>query len=414
MMAGTVISLPRAAGSTRRLMARRPPLTVYFHGGGFVIGDLDTHDGLTFKDSRREWNFVVVRAFSQTRSQAQTRLSFAGLLGEVDLLVVGAGPAGIALVAEARAAGVPAKRILILEKAEAHSWIIRKYYPAAKPVLANYKGIVAKCTGVLCIPDLTREETLTYLDRAIRDSEVEVRYHEEVHRIAREPDGRLRVDSASAAYRARVVVIAIGIIGRPQRPAYPIPRGAKEKIHFDVTSEEICGKDVLVVGGGDTAAEYCQFLAQQRNRVVLSYRGRELTRPNPINRDSVLALEQQAKVTIVLGSNISGLEVVGDRVRVRFRESVLHPPLEVDRVIYALGGTTPENFLKSVGIAFDGPSPRLTHSFETSVPGLFLAGDLTAGKKGGSIILAFNSAAAAMRQICESHGICRVAHPVTS
>ncbi len=329
---------------------------------------------------------------------------------EIDLLVVGAGPAGIALAAEARAAGVPAERILILEKAEAHSWIIRKYYPAAKPVLANYKGIVAKCTGVLCIPDLTREETLTYLDRAIRDSGVEVHYREEVHRIARDPDGWLRVESASAAYRARVVVIAIGIIGRPQRPSYPIPHEIKEKVHFDVTSEEICGKDVVVVGGGDTAAEYCQFLAQQRNRVVLSYRGRELTRPNPINRDSVLALERQDKLTILLESNIAALQTAGERIRVNFRESAV-PTLDVDRVIYALGGTTPENFLKSVGIAFDGPSPRLTGSFETSVPGLFLAGDLTAGKKGGSIILAFNSAAAAMRQICESHGICGVARP---
>ena len=94
-------------------------------------------------------------------------------------------------------------------------------------------------------------------------------------------------------------------------------------------------------------------------------------------------------------------------ISVCFREAALSP-LQVDRVVYALGGTTPENFLKSVGIEFDGPHPRLTESFATSVPGLFLAGDLTAGKRGGSIILAFNTAAAATRQICEDHGICAV------
>jgi thioredoxin reductase len=49
--------------------------------------------------------------------------------------------------------------------------------------------------------------------------------------------------------------------------------------------------------------------------------------------------------------------------------------------------------------------PRLGRGFATSVPGLFLAGDLTAGQRGGSIILAFNTAAAAMRQIREDHGI---------
>jgi thioredoxin reductase (NADPH) len=78
-------------------------------------------------------------------------------------------------------------------------------------------------------------------------------------------------------------------------------------------------------------------------------------------------------------------------------------------VVYALGGTTPENFLKAIGIEFEGGSPRLTNSFGTSVPGLYLAGDLTAGKKGGSIVLAFNTAAAAVRKICEDHGICRLA-----
>jgi len=196
---------------------------------------------------------------------------------ELDLLVVGAGPAGIALVAEARAAGVPAERILVLEKADTHSWIIRKYYAPSKPVLANYKGIEARCDGVLCIPDLSREETLTYLDSAIRDSGVEVRYREDVHRIAREPDGRFRVESSGGVCRSRIVVIAIGVLGRPAKPSYPIPASLKGKIFFDITSEPMEGLDALVVGGGDTACEYCQFLVQEGNRVTLSYRGAELT-----------------------------------------------------------------------------------------------------------------------------------------
>src|SRR6266508_2926532 len=264
---------------------------------------------------------------------------------DLDVVIIGAGPAGIALAAEARAAGVAAGRILILEKAPEHSWIIRKYYPASKPVLANYKGIEAKCEGVLCIPDPTREETLTFLDQAI------------------------------------------GVLGRPNKPSHSIPREVQKNVLFDVTSEEIRGREVLVVGGGDTATEYCQYLVQEGNRVTLSYRGETLTRPNPINRDSLLALERQGRLRILLASNIARLESAGKAVLVRFLEPGLSP-LEVDRVVYALGGTTPENFLKSAGIEFDGPEPRLTRSFGTSVPGLFLAGDLTAGRRGGSIILA--------------------------
>jgi thioredoxin reductase (NADPH) len=81
-------------------------------------------------------------------------------------------------------------------------------------------------------------------------------------------------------------------------------------------------------------------------------------------------------------------------------EELAFPPQTFDHIIYALGGTTPTNFLKSVGIAFEGDAPVIKEGYETSVPGLYLIGDLSAGRKGGSINLAFNMAQEAMRNIC--------------
>ncbi|MDQ3473817.1 MAG: NAD(P)-binding domain-containing protein, partial [Acidobacteriota bacterium] len=89
----------------------------------------------------------------------------------------------------------------------------------------------------------------------------------------------------------------------------------------------------------------------------------------------------------------------GGRPHAVFQETE-HQARTFDRVIYALGGTTPVNFLKVIGIKFDGEVPVLTQGYETSLPGLYLIGDLSAGKKGGSINLAFNMAAEAMRYIC--------------
>ncbi len=79
-----------------------------------------------------------------------------------------------------------------------------------------------------------------------------------------------------------------------------------------------------------------------------------------------------------------------------FRESGVRT---FDFVVYALGGSTPENFLRTIGIAFNGEEPHLTEGYETTVPGMFLVGDLSAGTKGGSIIWAFNSTNTAMKRI---------------
>lgn len=322
----------------------------------------------------------------------------------LELLVVGAGPAGIALGAEAVAAGIPSEKVLILEKGEAHSWSIRKFYPEKKLVTANYKGHAAVCLGVLCIPDLSKGETLTYLDQAIETHRLNVHYGEAVNAIRRH-DGLFLVETPIRTYASKTCAIAIGILGRPTKPAWPIPSALKAKVTFDVTSVELRDVDVLVVGGGDSASEYCQYLAQEGCRPTLSYRGDTFHRMNDINRDSLLALETRGRVEILRASNVARLADDGGRPRAVFAEEALSPRT-FDHVVLALGGSTPENFLKTIGIAFDGAAPRLRNGYETSIPGLYLVGDLTAGKSGGSIITAFNSANEAMEALCRDHLSC--------
>src|SRR5262247_1352243 len=98
-----------------------------------------------------------------------------------EMIIVGAGPAGISMAAEARNVGVSADQILVLEKGETHSWASRKFYPASKVVPANYKGIEAVCAGVMCISDMSKDETLTYIDRTIQQYKLNVQYNELVH-----------------------------------------------------------------------------------------------------------------------------------------------------------------------------------------------------------------------------------------
>jgi thioredoxin reductase (NADPH) len=331
-----------------------------------------------------------------------------------EMIIVGAGPAGISMAAEARNAGIPSEQTLVLEKGETHSWAIRKFYPAKKAVTANYKGIEAICTGVMCISDMSKDETLTYIDRAIEQYQLDVHYNEAVNTIRPRPEGGFAIETSKGRYEARRCVIAIGILDKPNKPAYRIPVALYKRIHYDLTSAALENQDCLVVGGGDTASEYCQYLVEHGNRVTLSYRRTEFSRLNRINYESLMALEQRGQITILRGSNIKQVEEersphadgpvdVQDkdkRARVLFEEPTFSPR-SFDHIVYALGGTTPTNFLKAAGIAFDGNAPVIKEGYETSVPGLYLIGDLSAGRKGGSINLAFNMAEEAMRNICK-------------
>jgi thioredoxin reductase (NADPH) len=320
-----------------------------------------------------------------------------------DLIIIGAGPGGIALAAEAQASGIDTSKTLVLEKAATHNWAIRQLYPEQKMTTANYKGFQARCEGLLCIGDMTKSETLQYFDLIIERYKLNLQYEAEVYamRPIEEASGaRFRVESSKGTYETKVLAVGIGIFGRPNKPKeYRFPPALKERLLFDITSQRIEGEDVLVVGGGDTAAEYVEYLRKQGNRVTLSYRGAEFKRPIEQNRMLLLEMERRREVEILRSSNINEIETDSGRPRVVFKEEQ-YQPRTFDRVVYALGGTTPTNFLRMLGIKFDDEGPVFKESGETDVPGLFLIGDLVVGKTGGSIITAFNSAVHAMRSIC--------------
>jgi len=327
-----------------------------------------------------------------------------------DLLIIGAGPGGIALAAEASASGIEPSQILILEKGPTHNSAIRQFYPEQKLTTANYKGFAARCEGLLCLRDMTKPETLEFFDRVISDYHINIQFNAEVYamrKLEEEQGARFRVESSQGIYESKVLACAIGILGRPNRPEdYRFPPSLKDRLLFDITSYPIQNEDVLVVGGGDTAAEYVQYLLLQGNRVTLSYRKADFTRMNRQNHDALLTMEERGEVEILRSSNINEIKDEASCPRIIFGEGE-QLTRTFDRVIFALGGTTPTNFLRTLGIAFNSDGPAFTESGATNVAGLFLIGDLVVGKKGGSIITAFNSSVRAMKSICIHYLPCK-------
>lgn len=330
-----------------------------------------------------------------------------------DLIIIGAGPGGIALAAEAFASGIDSSQILVIEKGSTHNSAIRQLYPEQKLTTANYKGFAARCEGLLCLRDMTKPETLQFFDKVISDYRINIQFNAEVYgmrKLEEQSGGRFVVESSHGAYETKVLAVAIGIFGRPNKPKeYRLPPSLKEKLLFDMTSYAIQDEDVLVVGGGDTAAEYVQYLRQQGNRVTLSYRKADFTRLNKQNRDVLLATEKRSEVEILRSSNIKEIRDEAGRPGIIFVEAE-HPTRIFDRVIFALGGTTPTNFLHTLGVALDADGPVFDEAGATNVAGVYLIGDLVVGRKGGSIITAFNSAVRAMERICRDDLPCHARH----
>jgi thioredoxin reductase (NADPH) len=326
----------------------------------------------------------------------------------LDLLIVGAGPAGIATAVEARQAGI--RNLLLLEKGPGHSFSIEKLYTPGKRVDKVYLGQEVGCEGAVCIVDGTRETVLATLDGFVRQHDLEIRSGREVSRITPLDGGGFDVlDTQGGTYRARTVVIAIGVYGRPNRPDHPIPSSLAALVRFDLTEPPPAGERVLVVGGGDTALEYVAFLYAD-HPVTLAYRGAEFTKANSVNRRILEELEVSGQAAVWRNADIAALRDAGDgpRIEATFKDGRV---ARFHRAVFALGGATPEGFLRQAGVELEGKRPQVDHRFHTGVPGLFLAGDLVAGGK-GSIVKAFNTGRTVVWEgLCQDHLECRISGP---
>ncbi len=325
----------------------------------------------------------------------------------IDLLIIGAGPAGLAAAVEAQRGGI--SNLVVVEKGPSHSQMIRTYYKEGKRVDAQYAGVEAICMGILCLRDGNREGYLAMMDYVIESSRIPIRYNTEIWSLMHVPGADIfEVKTTSGAeYRAKFVIVAIGKMGRPRQPDYyrEIPAVLKneKRILFDINSRPLDGAKVLVVGGGDSASEYAEMLSA-RNEVTLSYRQSSFSRLNSINERIMGGMIAEKKIRVLIPSNIVKIESEAGRPAVSFAETQ-YPREVFDAVLYGLGGMTPVAFLQTAGVQLDSKREPVTDAaYQSSVPKLYVIGDLLGrGHGGGSIIGGFNSASRAVRHLLDNH-----------
>lgn len=297
------------------------------------------------------------------------------------LAIIGAGPAGIATAIESYVLGM--RDIVLLEKDENHNATIRKFYKDNKRVDKDWKGQKVELDGTIYFMDGTKESTLDFFDQLLDNEVVELRTHTEVQKIVK-IEGGFEVFIAGGSIKAAYVVVTIGRMGKPNKPDYKIPLSIKNQIHFtlDGCSQ---GEKVMVVGGGDSAIEYAVELCE-RNEVSICYRRGTFRRANPTNQADIEKAVSEGTVRPLLNTEIIELESESGKVKVMFGDGTSEL---YDRLVYAIGGTTPSGFLQSSGIREEDGKPVHDENYQTNVKGLFVAGDITQ-ESGGSIALGLN------------------------
>lgn len=258
-----------------------------------VVGDLS---GIPLLKFASETATRAVRAILAEPDFAGQRGKEPGVL---DLAVVGAGVGGIAAAIEARKAGL---RIAVYEAARPFATLAN--FPKGKPIFTYPTGMIP--SGGLGFGEdaATREALLESVEaqQAAHGIEVEM---ERVERVVRR-EGVLEVQFAGdrEAVRALRVIVAIGRSGNHRKLGCPGEDLAKvtNRLHDPM---DFTGKDLLVVGGGDSALEAAIALAGSGARVTLSYRKREFARPKPDNIDKIRALERDPAAAVTVETPVS-------------------------------------------------------------------------------------------------------------
>ena len=312
-----------------------------------------------------------------------------------DLIIIGGGPGGIGAAVEAKILGL--EKILLIEKGDNHSQTIRKFYKDNKRVDKDYKGQIIELAGNIDFKDGTKESTLNYFDSLLDNEEIDTAFNSEVEKIKKDGD-IFHVITDKAGYSSKNIIIAIGTMGKPNKPSYKIPPSIRDRVNFNLDK---CtqGEKLLIVGGGNSAIEYAIELSKT-NTVTLVYRKEKFTRLNEINEKMIYEYNGQEKLRLRMGTDIISLENDNGHVKVNFTDGYY---TIYDRVIYAIGGTTPVDFLKKCGVTFDESNkPLFDENFETETKGLYLAGDI-AVQSGGSIAVALNHAHHIVTHILEKN-----------
>jgi thioredoxin reductase len=265
-----------------------------------------------------------------------------GKNGEVlDVLIVGAGPAGFS----ASLAAMEHKLNCVTLEQESLGGTV-SHYPRNKIVMTQ--PAVLPMFGKTKFTETTKEALMAFWKDVEKSTGVKINYNERVLKIERE-DGYFKVISENGtlcSYKSQTVLLAKGRRGTPRK--LNVPGEEKPKVVYRLTDpDQYKTQHVIVVGGGDSALEAAYSISEMPGTTVtLSYRSEAFGRAKKKNRDKVQKAQEDGILNVLMKSNVKEIRD-HDLLLDRDGQEIT---LRNDAVIICAGGILPTAFLKEIGI----------------------------------------------------------------
>ncbi|MDH3268032.1 MAG: NAD(P)-binding domain-containing protein [Ignavibacteria bacterium] len=258
---------------------------------------------------------------------------------EYDVVIVGAGPAGISATLEA----VKRKLKFVTIEQDTLGGTVANF-PRAKVVMT--RPMELPLYGKLKLTETSKSELIGMWANVLTKNNISINVQEKVEKIEKQGDIFL-VQTPKNHYTTKSILLAIGRRGSPRK--LDVPGEEKEKVYYRLLEPEmIHNQKILVVGGGDSAIESALLLADEHNKVTLSYRGDSFSRIKPKNLEKIHNATRSGKVNVILNSEVS--EILDNSVILRVKDSAEPKVIENDLVYIFAGGILPTKFLEDIGI----------------------------------------------------------------
>lgn len=263
--------------------------------------------------------------------------------GAHQVLIIGAGPAGMAATVAAKAAGLDA---VTVDQESMGGTVLQ--YPRQKIVMT--RPVKLPLYGKFQVTSVLKEDLLAGWQEIAEKTEISIREKVRVDSVATEPSSPgsttvFRAETSAGTIRAQRVVLAVGRRGTPRKLGVPGEDLAKVAYRL-LEPEEYAGKRCMVVGGGDAGVEAAIALGENGAACHLVYRREVFDRIKPKNQERLSAAVEAGRVQLLLKS--APARITEDSVTVSVDGTDQEFPN--DFVFIFAGGVLPTAFLEKAGV----------------------------------------------------------------